>query len=64
MSPGTLMSRAEKFEDEKKRIIESCFGKRETDGSSMLRNGFCYRKGGLSSRGLRTGGQADRFFLE
>lgn len=36
MSPGTLMSRAEKFEDEKGRIIESCFGKRETDGSSML----------------------------
>lgn len=33
MSPGTLMSRAEKFEDEKRRIIESCFGKRETDGS-------------------------------
>lgn len=27
------MSRAEKFEDEKKRIIESCFGKKETDGS-------------------------------
>ncbi|KAL3423802.1 exocyst complex component Sec3 [Phlyctema vagabunda] len=26
-------SRAERFEDEKKRIIESCFGKRESDGS-------------------------------
>ena len=37
MSPGTLMSRAEKFEDEKRRIIESCFGKKETDGSSTLR---------------------------
>lgn len=37
MSPGTLMSRAEKFEDEKRRIIESCFGKRETDGSGTLR---------------------------
>lgn len=29
------MTRAEKFEDEKRRIIESCFGKREADGSSM-----------------------------
>lgn len=27
------MSRAQKFEDEKKRIIESCFAKRDTDGS-------------------------------
>ncbi|TVY83642.1 Exocyst complex component [Lachnellula suecica] len=27
------MSRAEKFEDEKRRIIESCFGKTEEDGS-------------------------------
>jgi len=27
------MSRAEKFEDEKRRIIESCFGKKEPDGS-------------------------------
>jgi hypothetical protein len=27
------MSRAERFEDEKKRIIESCFGKKDTDGS-------------------------------
>jgi hypothetical protein len=27
------MSRAERFEDEKKRIIESCFGKRDEDGS-------------------------------
>ena len=31
---GTQMSRAEKFEDEKRRIIESCFGKKEPDGSS------------------------------
>lgn len=30
---GAQMSRAEKFEDEKKRIIESCFGKKEPDGS-------------------------------
>ena len=33
---GTQMSRAEKFEDEKRRIIESCFGKKEPDGSSEL----------------------------
>lgn len=31
--PGETMSRAEKFEDEKRRIIESCFGKKEPDGS-------------------------------
>lgn len=31
---GTQMSRAEKFEDEKRRIIETCFGKKEPDGSS------------------------------
>ena len=30
------MSRAEKFEDEKKRIIETCFGKKEPDGSSKI----------------------------
>ena len=28
------MSRAERFEDEKRRIIESCFGKKDADGSS------------------------------
>ncbi len=33
---GTQMSRAEKFEDEKRRIIETCFGKKEDDGSSEL----------------------------
>lgn len=32
---GPSMTRAEKFEDEKNRIIESCFGKKEADGSSM-----------------------------
>lgn len=32
---GAAMSRAEKFEDEKRRIVESCFGKKEPDGSSM-----------------------------
>jgi len=38
-NPGPLrtqMSRAEKFEDEKRRIIETCFGKKEDDGSSEL----------------------------
>jgi len=34
---GPQMSRAEKFEDEKRRIIESCFGKKEPDGASELR---------------------------
>jgi hypothetical protein len=33
MTNGRDMSRAEKFEDEKKRIIESCFNKRDEDGS-------------------------------
>ncbi|KAL8914723.1 MAG: hypothetical protein Q9171_000736 [Xanthocarpia ochracea] len=31
--PKATMSRAEKFEDEKRRIIESCFSKRDADGS-------------------------------
>ena len=31
--PGPQTNRAEKFEDEKKRIIESCFGKKDPDGS-------------------------------
>ncbi|KAI1429816.1 exocyst complex component Sec3-domain-containing protein [Xylaria sp. FL1777] len=30
---GRDMSRAEKFEEEKRRIIESCFNKKDTDGS-------------------------------
>lgn len=34
------MSRAEKFEDEKKRIIESCFGKKEQDGSRKSESGL------------------------
>jgi hypothetical protein len=29
------MSRAEQFEDEKRRIIESCFSKKDIDGSGM-----------------------------
>lgn len=45
MSPGSLNSRAEKFEDEKRRIIESCFGKREADGSGMLRTTFVVAMG-------------------
>src|SRR5271170_6594882 len=32
---SSVQSRAEKFEDEKKRIIESCFAKRDTDGSLL-----------------------------
>ena len=34
--PRGPMSRAERFEDEKKRIIESCFSKRDTDGSGQF----------------------------
>lgn len=37
-APGPQMSRAEKFEDEKRRIIESCFGKKDSDGASELRS--------------------------
>ena len=32
---GPEMSRAEMFENEKKRIIDSCFGKKEPDGSGQ-----------------------------
>jgi len=38
--PGETMSRAEKFEDEKRRIIESCFGKKEPDGSGTAPKQF------------------------
>ncbi|KAI1175888.1 exocyst complex component Sec3-domain-containing protein [Nemania sp. FL0916] len=31
--PGRDVSRAEKFEDEKRRIVDSCFNKKDTDGS-------------------------------
>jgi hypothetical protein len=31
---GREMNRAERFEDEKRRIIESCFSKKDEDGSS------------------------------
>lgn len=30
------MSRAERFEDEKRRIIDSCFGKKDPDGSCKI----------------------------
>jgi hypothetical protein len=33
MTNGRDMTRAERFEDEKKRIVESCFSKRDDDGS-------------------------------
>ncbi len=35
MPNGREMSRAERFEDEKRRIIDSCFSKTDDDGSSM-----------------------------
>lgn len=35
MSANPGMSRAERFEDEKRRIIESCFSKRDDDGSGV-----------------------------
>lgn len=33
-SGDTSMSRAEQFEDEKKRIIQSCYSKKDSDGTS------------------------------
>lgn len=38
MSSSAGKSRAERFEDEKRRIIESCFSKRDEDGSGVLPN--------------------------
>lgn len=41
-SPGdSAMSRAEKFDDEKKRIIQHCFGKKDKDGTCMWLLPFC-----------------------
>ena len=40
--PGAQMTRVEKFEDEKRRIIESCFGKKEPDGSRKSSHGLLY----------------------
>lgn len=34
MPNGRDVGRAEKFEEEKRRIIDSCFGKKDDDGSS------------------------------
>lgn len=33
---GREASRAERFEEEKQRIVESCFNKKDTDGSCEL----------------------------
>jgi hypothetical protein len=35
------MSRAEKFEDEKKRIIQSCYSKKDTDGTCTWKDPIC-----------------------
>lgn len=32
---GRDLNRAERFEDEKKRIVETCFNKKDVDGSCM-----------------------------
>ena len=41
---GGGMNRAEKFEDEKKRFIESCFSKIDADGSSGLSEYLNWKK--------------------
>lgn len=41
-----VMSRAEQFEDEKRRFIESCFSKKDNDGSSALFNHYTKRGSG------------------
>lgn len=51
------MSRAEKFEDEKKRIIQSCYSKKDSDGTCMWnsQSPFSFLDGGLpfpASRGI------------
>ena len=38
MPNGREMTRAERFEDEKKRIIDSCFNKTDDDGSSTSKS--------------------------
>jgi hypothetical protein len=40
MSNG--MNRAERFEDEKRRIIESCFGKKDSEDGSRMFTGKVY----------------------
>ena len=50
-SAATQMSRADKFEDEKKRIIESCFSKTEDDGTRMsLGQGIAQTEGETDPR--------------
>lgn len=39
-SSGRDLSRAERFEDEKRRIIDSCFNKKDEDGSSKTHHPF------------------------
>lgn len=36
MSYGREMTRAERFDDEKRRLIDSCFMKKDEDGSSKM----------------------------
>jgi hypothetical protein len=40
-SGDTSMSRAEKFEDEKKRIIQSCYSKKDNDGTCTWKDPIC-----------------------
>jgi hypothetical protein len=52
VSNGAL-SRAERFEDEKKRIISSCFEKKDEDGSRKFRENRCRRKVATNISGLK-----------
>lgn len=36
MKAGREMTRAERFEEEKRRIVDSCFNKKDVDGSRKL----------------------------
>ena len=36
MKGGREMTRAERFEEEKRRIVDSCFNKKDVDGSCKL----------------------------
>ena len=50
-----MMNRAERFEDEKRRIVETCFSKREVDGSGMQPSSLSRMPRGSSIvLGLRT----------
>lgn len=46
---SSTMSRAEKFEDEKRRIIDSCFAKKDEDGSCKMAFADQRGVGGLGS---------------